>query len=136
MQHPPHAVKQQHHISGLTSHYRHAVSCCVVLCPQVIKAVLKQVLKATSKLHSLGIVHRDLKPENLLVTVNGDVSRDWDASGGRGGGAVARGVERVGKRANQSLTVGPIIDGGWVDGGGCSAGDVESREGRGLDGRE
>jgi hypothetical protein len=43
---------------------------------------------------------------------------------------VARGVERVGKRANQSLTVGPIIDGGWVDGGGCSAGDVESREGQ------
>jgi serine/threonine protein kinase len=39
----------------------------------VIKAVLKQVLQATSKLHKLGIVHRDLKPENLLVTVNGDI---------------------------------------------------------------
>jgi protein-serine/threonine kinase len=50
----------------------------------VIKAVLKQVLKATSKLHSLGIVHRDLKPENLLVTVNGDVSRDREASWGGG----------------------------------------------------
>lgn len=40
---------------------------------QVIKAVLKQVLQATSKLHSLGIVHRDLKPENLLVTADGEV---------------------------------------------------------------
>ncbi len=46
---------------------------CLCHCVQVIKAVLKQVLQATSKLHSLGIVHRDLKPENLLATADGEV---------------------------------------------------------------
>lgn len=63
--------------------------CCVdvvdAVVPQVIKAVLKQVLQATSKLHKLGIVHRDLKPENLLVTVNGDVSGGGPQHDGRTG---------------------------------------------------
>jgi serine/threonine protein kinase len=61
-------------------------------CLQVIKAVLKQVLQATSKLHKLGIVHRDLKPENLLVTVNGDVSG--------AGGPAGRWVSRISPAAN------------------------------------
>jgi serine/threonine protein kinase len=50
--------------------------CAVDAALQVIKAVLKQVLTGVSRLHSLGIVHRDIKPENLLITVNGDVSRN------------------------------------------------------------
>ena len=35
--------------------------------------ILKQVVSATAKAHSMGIVHRDLKPQNILVTDSGVV---------------------------------------------------------------
>ncbi|WP_028043854.1 Stk1 family PASTA domain-containing Ser/Thr kinase [Candidatus Stoquefichus massiliensis] len=35
--------------------------------------IMKQVVSATAKAHSLGIVHRDLKPQNILVTDSGVV---------------------------------------------------------------
>ena len=39
----------------------------------IIKSLMKQVLKATKRVHALGIVHRDIKPENILVTAEGNV---------------------------------------------------------------
>lgn len=39
----------------------------------VIKSLMRQVLKATKRVHALGIVHRDIKPENILVTAEGNV---------------------------------------------------------------
>lgn len=35
--------------------------------------VMKQVVSATAKAHSMGIVHRDLKPQNIMVTDSGVV---------------------------------------------------------------
>lgn len=35
--------------------------------------IMKQVVSATAKAHSLGIVHRDLKPQNIMVTDSGVV---------------------------------------------------------------
>ena len=35
--------------------------------------IMKQVVSATAKAHSVGIVHRDLKPQNILVTDSGVV---------------------------------------------------------------
>ena len=35
--------------------------------------IMKQVVSATSKAHSMGIVHRDLKPQNIMVTDSGVV---------------------------------------------------------------
>ncbi|DBA95029.1 TPA: hypothetical protein ACH3X1_002545 [Trebouxia sp. C0004] len=39
----------------------------------IVKSLMKQVLKATKRVHALGIVHRDIKPENILITADGDV---------------------------------------------------------------
>ncbi|CAK0787333.1 hypothetical protein CVIRNUC_010551 [Coccomyxa viridis] len=39
----------------------------------IIKSILKKVLIALKRLHSLGIVHRDVKPENILITGGGNV---------------------------------------------------------------
>lgn len=39
----------------------------------IIKAIMRKMLVAMEKLHSLGIVHRDIKPENLLITGGGDI---------------------------------------------------------------
>ncbi|MEE0965723.1 MAG: Stk1 family PASTA domain-containing Ser/Thr kinase [Bacilli bacterium] len=35
--------------------------------------IMKQVVSATAKAHSMGIIHRDLKPQNILVTDSGVV---------------------------------------------------------------
>ena len=35
--------------------------------------IMKQVVSATTKAHSMGIVHRDLKPQNIMVTDSGVV---------------------------------------------------------------
>lgn len=35
--------------------------------------IMKQVVSATAKAHSMGIVHRDLKPQNIMVTDSGVV---------------------------------------------------------------
>ncbi|CAM9878966.1 unnamed protein product, partial [Choristocarpus tenellus] len=37
--------------------------------PQVMKAILRQLLEGTRDLHALGILHRDLKPSNLIVSL-------------------------------------------------------------------
>lgn len=35
--------------------------------------IMKQVVSATAKAHSMGIIHRDLKPQNIMVTDSGAV---------------------------------------------------------------
>ena len=39
----------------------------------IVKSLIKQVLRATKRVHALGIVHRDIKPENILITADGAV---------------------------------------------------------------
>eukprot|EP00884_Botryococcus_braunii_P004291 jgi/Botrbrau1/13863/Bobra.0056s0096.1 len=39
----------------------------------IVKAIMRKLLVAIERLHSMGIVHRDIKPENLLITGRGDI---------------------------------------------------------------
>ncbi|KAK9817239.1 hypothetical protein WJX72_011627 [[Myrmecia] bisecta] len=40
---------------------------------RIVKAIMRKLLVALKRLHSVGIVHRDIKPENILLTNTGDV---------------------------------------------------------------
>lgn len=73
----------------------------LTLPPQVIKAILRKLLKGMERLHSLGIVHRDIKPENIMITADGEV-RSFLLSFLRRsqGGTVARG-RGEGRRCEQ-----------------------------------
>ncbi|KAK9842155.1 hypothetical protein WJX84_002080 [Apatococcus fuscideae] len=39
----------------------------------IVKTIMRRLLRALSRLHSLGIVHRDVKPENILLTSKGEL---------------------------------------------------------------
>lgn len=40
---------------------------------QIVKLIMRDVLKSLKRLHALGIIHRDVKPDNLLITSDGQV---------------------------------------------------------------